>query len=762
MADLNIIERLSDEVASTGQFDRETKLPSTPPPTQANLLEVTKSLKAIIDAREGASGSVLDKSLTLRDLLSAGLLNVQVGGANLGSDPVDGVSFVGAGAAGPAGPAGPPGAPGGGWADPRPYLTTPPTLGSVTAVGTFRTVIIKWTMVDYLNHVHVEVWRAATSSLGAASLIGVSTSNIFVDESAAVGQTYYYWVRAVGITVASVLIYGAYDSIPGTSGGPGRIDGTDLNALIVEAGNLAAGAVTASKLAVNSIAVGTAAIQNGAIVNAMMGNAAIDTANIVDLAVQTGKIADLAVTDAKINSLNANKITTGTLDAGRIATDSITADKIDGRSLIIRDAAGTPMFGVGTPLTQTYADSTLRNDYVPTGINLIYNSAFEAGLSTGWVESGSSGGFVPNVGLNLGTNWQLLPLGGLWTSVLYMEQLGGAVAGEAHYYEWQSAAIAVAPNTRYVMSAHIQNHRCSSVVFARVYDAAGSLIQDGAAWAYQADNEQTNGKTLDKYARPQAAVLTASTAAYAIVFVRKYSTNPAAWTTASSYSFFTRLQFEQASSNSVASAWSDSSRQHIISSSNASTYIANAAIGTAQIGTLNASVITAGTITTDRLQLNATFNAPIRTSLASAVLYSGGAVSFTSTYAQDGASFSTVAGGRVLGSFTGVANVILNTTSDRWVSVGFKLQLIRVSDGAVMDQSGYLSPEIFAAKRTSSSDSRAVVPVSVTVPFDGVAAGTYKVRITCAASCNDSTGGGASNLTYLALTGEIGTIEFKV
>lgn len=194
----------------------------------------------------------------------------------------------------------------------------------------------------------------------------------------------------------------------------------------------------------------------------------------------------------------------------------------------------------------------------------------------------------------------------------------------------------------------------------------------------------------------------------------------------------------------------------------AATFMADAVIGTAQIDTLNASKITAGTITTDRLVLNAVTNAPIRTSLVLSVLYNSVPVSFTSFFAVDGPSFSTYATGRVLGSVTGVANVILDTTADRWVAVGFRLQLVRVSDGAVVDESGYLLTETFASKRTAASNSTAAISVSATVPFDPVAADTYKVRVSIGAGCNDSTGGAATNLTYLALSGEIGAIEFKV
>lgn len=69
-----------------------------------------------------------------------------------------------------------------------------------------------------------------------------------------------------------------------------------------------------------------------------------------------------------------------------------------------------------------------------------------------------------------------------------------------------------------------------------------------------------------------------------------------------------------------------------ITSANASTFIAAAAINTAQIGTLNASVITAGTITTDRIQVGAVSNA---------VLLSGASTSLTVTAATSSATIAT-------------------------------------------------------------------------------------------------------------------------
>jgi hypothetical protein len=74
--------------------------------------------------------------------------------------------------------------------------------------------------------------------------------------------------------------------------------------------------------------------------------------------------------------------------------------------------------------------------------------------------------------------------------------------------------------------------------------------------------------------------------------------------------FISRVKLEEVGlSGSTAGPWNPPgfgvSSTRPINASNASTYIASAAIGDAQIGSLNAAKITAGTITTDKLEVNA-------------------------------------------------------------------------------------------------------------------------------------------------------------
>jgi hypothetical protein len=228
-------------------------------------------------------------------------------------------------------------------------------------------------------------------------------------------------------------------------------------------------------------------------------------------------------------------------------------------------------------ITSQPADSALMNSYVSTGINLLYNSTFDAGLE-GWSVAESSG-FTPDVGVNFGTSWRLYPYGP-WSSVLYMQQLA-APTNSNWYYGRGSAAIPVKGNTRYILSGYVQAHRCNVALFIRGYNSDGGPIGalDGAAFAQVSNFERADGKSLDKYTRIAADFTSTADCAYVIVYVRKYDTLSGT----SSYLFATRLQLEEASANGGASAWSDSARQHAITASNIGTYVGPLAIDTTQM-----------------------------------------------------------------------------------------------------------------------------------------------------------------------------------
>jgi hypothetical protein len=123
--------------------------------------------------------------------------------------------------------------------DPRPFLTTPPAPTGLAVSGAIKNIILTWDLTPYRNHLYVEVFRNTTNNQASATKIGTSESNIYVDATAAIGQTYYYWVRAVGFNEAdNSTIIGAFNSSAGTAGGRAQVAGVDMASAIIDASKL--------------------------------------------------------------------------------------------------------------------------------------------------------------------------------------------------------------------------------------------------------------------------------------------------------------------------------------------------------------------------------------------------------------------------------------------------------------------------------------------------------------------------------------------
>jgi hypothetical protein len=171
-------------IASAIASTLATKVPAVPAVTTGNLLEATKSLKQIVEVREGLVGNPLDANITFRDLLEAGAVTIRPGW-NPERRFTGGVS-----------PIMPP------WVNPDGYdpttdLTPPPKPLNAEATGLFAMVQVEWAGMDaYRNHAYAEIWRAEANVIGDAVLIGTSDSAFYVD-SLGTSATRYYWVRFV-------------------------------------------------------------------------------------------------------------------------------------------------------------------------------------------------------------------------------------------------------------------------------------------------------------------------------------------------------------------------------------------------------------------------------------------------------------------------------------------------------------------------------------------------------------------------------------
>lgn len=193
------------------------------------LRRTVQALRQVIELREGRTGSVLDKHLTLRDLMDAGTISLNVG-ANKYTGNINTALVLPSG-----------------FVDRRPELSVPPTLTSLVARAAFKNVILTWEMLAYANHAFVEVWRSTTDALGTAVLNGTTTANIYTDASGVLGTTYYYWARA--INQAGAL--GAFNAVSGVSAALATIAGVDLADLIITADKLSQGTYPGTNLVPN-------------------------------------------------------------------------------------------------------------------------------------------------------------------------------------------------------------------------------------------------------------------------------------------------------------------------------------------------------------------------------------------------------------------------------------------------------------------------------------------------------------------------------
>lgn len=210
----------------------KTSVPSIPAPTDANLKDVARAVKGVLDVREGLIGDPLDKVVTFRDLQDSGIADVTIvgrGSASGGLTVLPGSGLI--------------------YEPEEPDLTPPPQPTNFVATAGLAVVILEWTYPSYSNHAFTEIWRSPTNVLGNAIRIATSQSQMYNDAVGSTGVTYYYWIRFV----SKADVVGAYNGTNGTAATTGKVGNVDLGALIVEAGNLAANAVTAGKIAAQSV-----------------------------------------------------------------------------------------------------------------------------------------------------------------------------------------------------------------------------------------------------------------------------------------------------------------------------------------------------------------------------------------------------------------------------------------------------------------------------------------------------------------------------
>jgi hypothetical protein len=145
---------------------------------------IPKDLRTFLDrVRESLFGTGVDRALTVKDLVDAGIVGVT--------------------------PSGTVTSPGG-------VVGTPPTPTNFTATGALANIILTWDPPVYNGHAYAEIWTSGTDNLGEAVLLAVASGASYSDNVGS-SATKYYWIRFVNVLGTA----GKFNSTDGTLGQTG-------------------------------------------------------------------------------------------------------------------------------------------------------------------------------------------------------------------------------------------------------------------------------------------------------------------------------------------------------------------------------------------------------------------------------------------------------------------------------------------------------------------------------------------------------------
>ena len=150
------------------------------------------TIKENVDVLAGHNGDPLDKAVTGRDLIDAGVAQIAAVGTG-GSSPL-------------------------GYQQPTTQIPTypvPPIVTGLEASGAFTIILLTWDMPVYLGFAYWEIWRNVNDDLANATL-HATTTQLAGNYPDTVGsdKTYYYWVRGVNFN----NVTGPFNATEGTVG----------------------------------------------------------------------------------------------------------------------------------------------------------------------------------------------------------------------------------------------------------------------------------------------------------------------------------------------------------------------------------------------------------------------------------------------------------------------------------------------------------------------------------------------------------------
>ena len=151
-----------------------------------------ESIKQNLDVLQGQRGDKLDRAVTFRDLLDAGIVQLASGITNFNglSSSIATVNEF-------------------------PDLAIPPAPTNLQASGAFRNIILTWDLKLYNGHSAVQVWRHTSDVISSATMVAQVSgfTGVYADPVGS-GKTFYYWVRAVNQND----VVGPYNNSSGVQG----------------------------------------------------------------------------------------------------------------------------------------------------------------------------------------------------------------------------------------------------------------------------------------------------------------------------------------------------------------------------------------------------------------------------------------------------------------------------------------------------------------------------------------------------------------
>jgi len=174
-----------------------------------------ESIKQNLDVLQGQRGDKLDRAVTFRDLLDAGIVQLASGITNF-NGLASSIAIV----------------------NEFPDLAIPPAPTNLQADGAFRNIILTWDLQLYRGHSAVQVWRHTSDVISSATMVAQVSgfTGVYADPVGS-GKTFYYWVRAIN----NNDVTGPYNSSTGVQG----VTAPDVDFLL----NTLTTAVTSSQLA---------------------------------------------------------------------------------------------------------------------------------------------------------------------------------------------------------------------------------------------------------------------------------------------------------------------------------------------------------------------------------------------------------------------------------------------------------------------------------------------------------------------------------